>query len=330
MRREVLHRAGGLDAEFGWPYRSDRIYSDVLRHIHGLKIYHVSKAEVVHKLQVSTKELAANSKDEFDLMFKQNQWDETDQKNFWLSYCEMGYFVAAVLLVMYLLFLTRQPWTGFKFKPVLATQRTPALQRKIYLFANNKRLENSDIPKLRKHDLAFLFNDPWPLKPEAKLPIFKTVPIANRWVFLPGCNWPNLYNSCITDIILCADIFGQNMANIALKLGREGNIGKLVFWGGDAFNIQRRVNISIDEMYIRPQLNYANIEYPPPRVPSSGFVTFLYAEKTLSLDGNSDHSQIVLVGFSRLGTEYHNFTFEQAYYKSRGALIVLPSVTSDK
>jgi len=82
LRRDVLHRAGVLDAEFGRHYRSDRIYSDVLRHIHGLKIYHVSKAEVVHKLQVSTEELAAKSKDEFDLMFKQNQWDETDQKTF--------------------------------------------------------------------------------------------------------------------------------------------------------------------------------------------------------------------------------------------------------
>jgi GT2 family glycosyltransferase len=76
IRRDVLHKAGLLDAEFGRHYRSDRIYSDVVRLIHGLKIYHVGRAQVVHKLQVSTEQLEAISKSEYELMFTNNRWDE--------------------------------------------------------------------------------------------------------------------------------------------------------------------------------------------------------------------------------------------------------------
>lgn len=75
--RETYRRAGPLDAQFGRHYRSDRIYCDVVRHLLGLRIYHVSDACVVHKLQKSTRVLSDRSNSQFDLMFKQNQWDET-------------------------------------------------------------------------------------------------------------------------------------------------------------------------------------------------------------------------------------------------------------
>lgn len=74
--RETYQRAGPLDAQFGRHYRSDRIYCDVVKHILGLRIYHVSDACVIHKLQKSTRVLSDRSNSEFDLMFKKNQWDE--------------------------------------------------------------------------------------------------------------------------------------------------------------------------------------------------------------------------------------------------------------
>lgn len=201
---------------------------------------------------------------------------------------------------------------------------------KIYLFANNKLLKNTDISELLTHsdnDLGFFFNDPWPLNPEGLLPSVLNIPSANRWVFFPGCNWPSLYDSCINDTIPCQDAFAKLFASWALKVAKEGNVGKLVFMGGDALNVQRKVNISVSEMYIKPLLDYAGIEYPPNQKPSTGFVTFIYAEKTIAslYPRSSNLSRVVLVGFSGVGKNIHNFTFEQAYYKSRGVSILLPS-----
>lgn len=85
--RDVYRRAGPLDEQFGRHYRSDRIYCDVIRHVLGLKIYHVSDALVFHKLQKSTQALSTSSDADFDLMFKKNQWDEPTR-------CRLGYRVA--------------------------------------------------------------------------------------------------------------------------------------------------------------------------------------------------------------------------------------------
>ncbi len=49
IRRDVLDNSGGLDAEFGRHYRSDRIFCSYIRHIMKLKIYHVSDALVYIK-----------------------------------------------------------------------------------------------------------------------------------------------------------------------------------------------------------------------------------------------------------------------------------------
>lgn len=78
--RETYRLAGPLDAQFGRHYRSDRIYCDVVRHLLGLRIYHVSDACVVHKLQKSTRVLSDRSNGQFDLMFKKNQWDESTRR----------------------------------------------------------------------------------------------------------------------------------------------------------------------------------------------------------------------------------------------------------
>ena len=62
IRRDVLHKTGLLDAEFGGQNQSGHIFSDVMRSILSLKIYHVGRAQVVHKLQDSTEQLTAKSK----------------------------------------------------------------------------------------------------------------------------------------------------------------------------------------------------------------------------------------------------------------------------
>jgi glycosyltransferase involved in cell wall biosynthesis len=78
IKRSILNTSLGLDAEFGRHYRSDRIFCDYVRHVMKLKIYHVSKAVVYHKLQKSTDHFRSKPRadSDFDLMFRQNKWDD--------------------------------------------------------------------------------------------------------------------------------------------------------------------------------------------------------------------------------------------------------------
>ncbi|MBL0511287.1 glycosyltransferase family 2 protein [Aeromonas media] len=87
MRREVVDQIGGLDAEFGRHYRSDRIMCDYLRHLLGMKIIYTSQAVVYHKLQKATDGMRRSDKKsaEFELMFKKNQWSSSDMKSLGFS-----------------------------------------------------------------------------------------------------------------------------------------------------------------------------------------------------------------------------------------------------
>lgn len=80
IRRDVLNKAGLLDAQHGRHYRSDRIYCDVIRHILGLKIYYVASSIVYHKLQKSTSAMKKTKADSYDLIFIQNQWQDDERK----------------------------------------------------------------------------------------------------------------------------------------------------------------------------------------------------------------------------------------------------------
>lgn len=81
LKRETYQRVGPLDAQYGRHYRSDRIYCELIRHVHRLKMYHVADAVVFHKLQRSTKSLQKQAGSaEFDLMFHKNQWDQGSQR----------------------------------------------------------------------------------------------------------------------------------------------------------------------------------------------------------------------------------------------------------
>jgi O-antigen biosynthesis protein len=80
MSREVLNRVGGLDAEFGRHYRSDRIMCDYLRHILSMRIIYTSQSVVYHKLQKATDSMRKTDKKsaEFELMFRKNQWADKE------------------------------------------------------------------------------------------------------------------------------------------------------------------------------------------------------------------------------------------------------------
>ena len=75
IKRDVYEKTLGLDPELGRHYRSDRIFSDFIRHILKMKIYQEPNAYVYHKHQVATDALKKN-KEEYDLMFGKNQWPE--------------------------------------------------------------------------------------------------------------------------------------------------------------------------------------------------------------------------------------------------------------
>lgn len=75
IKREVYNKTLGLDPELGRHYRSDRIFSDFVRHILKMRIYQEPNAYVYHKHQVSTKNLRKNT-EEFDIMFNKNQWSD--------------------------------------------------------------------------------------------------------------------------------------------------------------------------------------------------------------------------------------------------------------
>ena len=73
IKREVYDKTLGLDPELGRHYRSDRIFSDFVRHILKMKIYQEPNAIVYHKHQSATNELRKNA-EEFNMMFNKNQW----------------------------------------------------------------------------------------------------------------------------------------------------------------------------------------------------------------------------------------------------------------
>ena len=65
IKRDVLDRSVGLDAEYGRHYRSDRIFCNYVRHMMNLKVYYIEEAVVYHKLQKSTAILSNKTKKKF-------------------------------------------------------------------------------------------------------------------------------------------------------------------------------------------------------------------------------------------------------------------------
>ncbi|WP_373355258.1 glycosyltransferase [Pseudoroseicyclus sp. CXY001] len=79
LRRDVWNLTGPLDAEQGRHYRSDWLYCDLIRRVHGKRIWYVPAASAVHKVQAATEELRrtrGGGGASFDMMFRKNRWDE--------------------------------------------------------------------------------------------------------------------------------------------------------------------------------------------------------------------------------------------------------------
>jgi len=74
LRRDVLDRLGGLEAEHGRHYRSDRLYCNSVRHLLGKRVVYTPYAVVHHKVQAATNQLRSKARGEFELMLYKNQW----------------------------------------------------------------------------------------------------------------------------------------------------------------------------------------------------------------------------------------------------------------
>jgi GT2 family glycosyltransferase len=85
IKRSTINLASQLDQRNGRHYRSDRTYCSYIKSMFGLQLVYVPQSIVYHKLQRSTKQLhSSNDKKssfEFDLIFKQNTWSDSDQVN---------------------------------------------------------------------------------------------------------------------------------------------------------------------------------------------------------------------------------------------------------
>jgi len=76
IKRRVMDELGGLDAQFGRHYRSDRTFCSLVRQHLNMRIVYTPDAIVYHKLQVATDSLHkdASRRSEFESMFLRNQW----------------------------------------------------------------------------------------------------------------------------------------------------------------------------------------------------------------------------------------------------------------
>ena len=75
IKRDVYNKTLGLDAELGRHYRSDRIFSDFVRHYLQLKIYQAPEAYVYHRHKVATNKLRETNKEEYKYIYSNNQWE---------------------------------------------------------------------------------------------------------------------------------------------------------------------------------------------------------------------------------------------------------------
>jgi len=79
IKRDVWELCGGLDAQNGRHYRSDRIMCEYVRHVLGMRIVYTPASVVFHRHQAATRELKARSEDSSDYknIFKQNRWPDS-------------------------------------------------------------------------------------------------------------------------------------------------------------------------------------------------------------------------------------------------------------
>lgn len=75
IKRDTYNKTLGLDPELGRHHRSDRTFSDFIRHYLQLKIYQAPNAFVYHRRQVATNTLRRTKKEEYEYIYSKNQWE---------------------------------------------------------------------------------------------------------------------------------------------------------------------------------------------------------------------------------------------------------------
>ena len=73
LKRDVLNRTSGFDSRLGKHYHSMRLFSEYVRNILGLKIYHVSNSVVISN--ISEDDRNSEPLNIYDFNFSKNQWD---------------------------------------------------------------------------------------------------------------------------------------------------------------------------------------------------------------------------------------------------------------
>ncbi|HHY50417.1 MAG TPA: glycosyltransferase family 2 protein [Alphaproteobacteria bacterium] len=75
IKRTAFDRLGGLDAEFGRHFRSDRTFCSLARSLLGMKVMYAPDAVVFHEHQVATGQLRQTQPEAFRVMYQANAWE---------------------------------------------------------------------------------------------------------------------------------------------------------------------------------------------------------------------------------------------------------------
>ena len=81
IKREILNELGLLDSNLGKHYHSLRLLSEYVRHIMGLKIYHISESVVINNMEGRYRN--TNPQNDYDYNFKENRNFNHKEKYYW-------------------------------------------------------------------------------------------------------------------------------------------------------------------------------------------------------------------------------------------------------
>ena len=80
IKRDVFNKSCGFNLQLGKHYHSVRLFSEFIRNILNLKIYHISDSIVIH----NTTESYRNSEpidDEYNYTLDENNWDNSSSND---------------------------------------------------------------------------------------------------------------------------------------------------------------------------------------------------------------------------------------------------------
>lgn len=162
---------------------------------------------------------------------------------------------------------------------------------KVYIISNFINLEEKELEKIKENDLIVLFNHAFPLKFE------KIRNHKNKWFFLRANK---------------VDYWGSGILLKKYKI-----FSKIFLINKRQKYMEKLKNLKIDYDLI-DEKDYKENQRPP----TSGFIGFKRILKEFDLD------DIILVNFTghrsdgKAPPKFHNYKFEQEYYKNIGVKMV--------